>query len=86
MDYEKLSVAELKQALNAIFDTREEFSDSDVEQMDKIMAVLDKKNPISQRYTAEESLKHFWENYGEELHRLGFSDQTRGSSTPQGNA
>lgn len=69
--YEDYSVEELKEALNAIFDSTDEFSDSDVEQMDEIMAVLNRKNPLPRRYTAEESLKHFRENYSEELSRLG---------------
>lgn len=69
--YEDYSVEELRAALDSIFDSTDEFSDSDVEQMDEIMAVLDKKDPLSQRYTAEESWKHFQENYREELSRLG---------------
>lgn len=69
--YEDYSVKELQAALDSIFDSTDEFSDSDVEQMDEIMAVLDKKDPLSQRYTAEESWKHFQENYREELSRLG---------------
>ena len=75
MNYEDLSIEELKQALDAIFDTRDEFSDSDVEQMDAIISALDKKNPLPQRYTAEESLERFRENYREDLIRLGFFDQ-----------
>ncbi len=69
--YEDYSVEELRAALNVIFDSTDEFSDSDVEKMDEIMAVLDKKDPLTQRYTAEESWKHFQENYREELSRLG---------------
>ena len=69
--YEDYSVEELRAALDAIFDSTDEFSDSDVEKMDEIMAVLDKKDPLTQRYTAEESWKHFQEYYREELSRLG---------------
>lgn len=69
--YEDYSVEELRAALDVIFDSTDEFSDSDVEKMDEIMAVLDKKDPLTQRYTAEESLKHFREYYREELSRLG---------------
>lgn len=69
--YEDYSVEELQKAFNAIFDSTEEFSDSDVEQMDEIMAVLNRKNPLPQRYTAEEALEHFLEDYSEELSRLG---------------
>ena len=69
--YEDYSVEELRAALNVIFDSTDEFSDSDVEKMDEIMAVLDKKDPLTQRYTAEESWKHFQEYYREELSRLG---------------
>lgn len=69
--YEDYSAEELKEALNAIFDSADEFSDADVEQMDEIMAVLNRKNPLPRRYTAEESLKHFLENHSEELSRLG---------------
>lgn len=69
--YDDYSVEELQAALDSIFDSTDEFSDSDVEKMDEIMAVLDKKDPLSQRYTAEESWKHFQENYREELSRLG---------------
>lgn len=69
--YDDYSVEELKAALNAIFDSSDEFSDSQVEEMDKIMAVLTKKNPLPQRYTAEESWKIFQETYSEELSRIG---------------
>ena len=69
--YEDYSVEELREALNAIFDSTDDYSDSDVEQMDAIMAVLNKKNPLPRRYTDEESWKHFQENYREELSRLG---------------
>ena len=69
--YEDYSVEELKEALSAIFNSTDEFSDSDVEQMDEIMAVLNRRNPLPRRYSAEESLKHFRENYSEELSRLG---------------
>ena len=69
--YDDYSVEELKAALNAIFDSSDEFSDSQVEEMDKIMAVLTKKNPLPQRYTAEESWMIFQETYGEELSRIG---------------
>lgn len=69
--YDDYSVEELRAALDAIFDSTDEFSDSDVEKMDEIIAVLDKKDPLTQRYTAEESLKHFREYYREELSRLG---------------
>jgi hypothetical protein len=69
--YEDYSVEELRAALDVIFDSTDEFSDSDVEKMDEIMAVLDKKDPLTQRYTAEESLKHFREYYREDLSRLG---------------
>lgn len=69
--YEDYSIEELRAALDVIFDSTDEFSDSDVEKMDEIMAVLDKKDPLPQRYTAEESLKNFQENYREELSRLG---------------
>lgn len=69
--YDDYSVEELKAALNAIFDSTDEFSDSQVEEMDKIMAVLTKKNPLPHRYTAEESWKIFQETYSEELSRIG---------------
>lgn len=69
--YDDYSVDELKAALNAIFDSSDEFSDSQVEEMDKIMAVLTKKNPLPHRYTAEESWRIFQETYSEELSRIG---------------
>lgn len=69
--YDDYSVDELKAALNAIFDSTDEFSDSQVEEVDKIMAVLTKKNPLPHRYTAEESWKIFQETYSEELSRIG---------------
>ena len=69
--YDDYSVGELKAALNAIFDSSDEFSDSQVEEMDAIMAVLTKKNPLPHRYTAEESWKIFQETYSEELSRIG---------------
>lgn len=69
--YDDYSVDELKAALNAIFDSTDEFSDSQVEEMERIMAVLTKKNPLPHRYTAEASWKIFQETYSEELSRIG---------------
>ncbi len=69
--YENYSVEELENALTDIFDSTDLFTDSQVEEMDAIMAVLTKKNPLPHRYTAEESWKVFKERYSEELSRLG---------------
>ena len=69
--YDDFSVDELKAALKNIFFYRGEFSDADMEEMNQIMAALDKKEPISPMYSAEESLKRFQETYGEELSSLG---------------
>ena len=57
--YDDFSVDELKAALKNIFFYRGEFSDADMEEMNQIMAALDKKEPISPMYSAEESLKRF---------------------------
>lgn len=69
--YDDLSVDELKEALKNTFFYSEEFSDADMEEMDQIMAALDRKDPTDPLYTAEESLKQFQEAYGEELSSLG---------------
>ena len=69
--YDDFSVDELKAALKNIFFYRGEFSDADMEEMNQIMAALDKKEPISPMYSAEESLKRFQETYGEEMSSLG---------------
>ena len=69
--YDDLSVDELKEALKNTFFYTGEFSDADMEEMDQIMAALDRKDPINPLYTAEESLKQFKEAYGEELSSLG---------------
>lgn len=69
--YDDFSVDELKAALKNIFFYRGEFSDADMEEMNQIMAALDKKEPISPMYSAEESLKRFQETYEEELSSLG---------------
>ncbi len=68
---ENYSVEELENALTDIFDSTDLFTDSQVEEMDAIMAVLTKKNPLPHGYTAEESWKVFKERYSEELSRLG---------------
>lgn len=72
--YDDLSVDELKEALKNIFFYTGEFSDADMNEMDQIMAALDRKEPISPMYTAEESLKKFQETYSEELSSLGVHD------------
>ena len=69
--YEDYSVDQLREALDAIFLYSEEFSDAEIAEMDKIMAVLKKKNPIPHKYTAEESWREFQETYAEELSQLG---------------
>ena len=69
--YDDLSVDELKEALKNTFFYAGEFSDADMEEMDQIMAALDRKEPLDPLYTAEESLKQFQEAYGEELSSLG---------------
>ena len=69
--YDNYSVDELKAALKNYFFFSGEFSDADMEEMNQIMAVLDRKEPISSLYTAEESLMRFQETYGEELSSLG---------------
>lgn len=69
--YDDLSVDELKEALKNNFFYSGEFSDADMEEMDQIMAALDRKEPLEPLYTAEESLKQFKEAYGEELSSLG---------------
>lgn len=69
--YDNYSVDELKAALKNYFFFSGEFSDADMEEMNQIMAVLDRKEPISSLYTAEESLKQFKEAYSEELSSLG---------------
>ena len=69
--YDDFSVEELKEALKNIFFFSGEFSDADIKEMDQIMAVLDRKEPITPIYTAEESLKRFQETYADELSSLG---------------
>lgn len=69
--YDDYSVDELKAALKNFFFYSGEFSNADMEEMDQIMAVLDRKEPISSLHSAEESLKRFQETYGEELSSLG---------------
>ena len=69
--YDNYSVDELKAALKNYFFFSGEFSDADMEEMNQIMGVLDRKEPISSLYTAEESLKQFKEAYSEELSSLG---------------
>lgn len=69
--YDNYSVDELKAALKNYFFFSGEFSEADMEEMNQIMAVLDRKEPISSLYTAEESLMRFQETYDEELSSLG---------------
>lgn len=69
--YDDLSVDELKEALKNIFFYAGEFTDSDMEEMNKILAVLERKEPTSPMYSAEESWKRFQETYSDELSALG---------------
>lgn len=69
--YDDYSVDELKEALKNTFFYAGEFSNADMEEMDQIMAALDRKEPLDPLYTAEESLKQFKEAYSEELSSLG---------------
>ena len=69
--YDDYSVDELKEALKNTFFYAGEFSNADMEEMDQIMAALDRKEPLDPLYTAEESLKQFKETYSEELSSLG---------------
>ena len=69
--YDDYSVDELKEALKNTFFYAGEFSNADMEEMDQIMAALDRKEPLDPLYTAEESLKQFKETYSEELSSIG---------------
>ncbi len=69
--YDDYSIDELKEALKNTFFYAGEFSNADMEEMDQIMAALDRKEPLDPLYTAEESLKQFKEAYSEELSSLG---------------
>ncbi len=69
--YDDLSVDELKEALKSIFFYAGEFTDADMEEMNKIMTVLERKEPTPPMYTAEESWKRFQETYSDELSALG---------------
>lgn len=62
---------ELKEAYQTIFLYSSEYSDADLAEMDEILAVLKKKNPVPRKYTTEESWALFQETYSEELSRLG---------------
>ena len=72
--YEDYSVEELKEAFQTIFLYTTDYSEADIEEMDKIVAVLKKKNPVPRKYTTEESWKLFQEMHEEELSRLGVHD------------
>lgn len=69
--YEDYTVEELKEAYQTIFLYSSEYSDADLAEMDEILAVLKKKNPVPRKYTTEESWALFQETYSEELSRLG---------------
>ena len=69
--YDDYTVEELKEAYQTIFLYSSEYSDADLAEMDEILAVLKKKNPVSRKYTTEESWALFQETYSEELSRLG---------------
>ena len=69
--YDDLSVDELKEALKNIFFYAGEFTDADMEEMNKIMTVLERKEPSSPMYSAEESWERFQETYSDELSVLG---------------
>ena len=72
--YESYTVEELKEAYQTIFLYSSAYSDADLAEMDEILAVLKKKNPVPRKYTTEESWELFQETYSEELSRLGVHD------------
>ena len=69
--YEDYTVEQLKEAYQTIFLYTSEYSDADLAEMDEILAVLKKKNPVPRKYSTEESWELFQETYSEELSRLG---------------
>ena len=69
--YEDYTVEELKEAYQTIFLYSSKYSEADLAEMDEIISVLKKKNPVPRKYTTEESWKLFQETYSEELSRLG---------------
>lgn len=69
--YEDYTVEQLKEAYQTIFLYTSDYSEADLAEMDEILAVLKKKNPVPRKYTTEESWELFQETYSEELSRLG---------------
>lgn len=72
--YESYTVEELKEAYQTIFLYSSEYSDADLAEMDEIIAILKKKNPVPRKYDTAESWELFQKTYSEELSRLGIHD------------
>ena len=77
--YEEYSVEELQRAFRSIFLSSGEFSDADIEEMDRILAVLKRKRPVPRKYSTEESWKLFLETYSEEFARIGIFIEPSGA-------
>ena len=68
--YEEYSVEELRKALDTIM-LYSELNDSDVAEMERILAVLRKKAPFPHPHTTEEMWAEFQADHAEELAALG---------------
>ncbi len=80
--YEDYSVEELTEALDAIgsyitpdldIDEIPPLTDEEFAELTEIMALLQEKEPLPQKFTAEESWQDFKATYAEELSKLGYS-------------
>lgn len=68
--YENYTVDELKEALKSLF-LYSELNEQELAEMDEILTVLRKKEPIPHPHTTEEMWAQFQENHAEELANLG---------------
>lgn len=71
--YENYSVDELKDALKTLF-LYSELNEQELAEMDEILTVLRKKEPIPHPHTTEEMWAQFQEDHAEELANLGIRE------------
>lgn len=71
--YENYTIDELKEALKSLF-LYSELNEQELAEMDEILTVLRKKEPIPHPHTTEEMWAQFQENHAEELANLGIRE------------
>lgn len=81
-EYDNLSTEELKEKLKTAFLDSEEITDDTMEELDRLMAELRKREPLDHERSAQESWKVFRQEHREELSQIGVRNQFAGEVMP----